>query len=130
MSKSHRTREEFYLQDLKAKTPIAWVTMKDDHWSALDSAVVSKLHSCNSLSERVKLLEDTIYEKGANIFGHAPITQLKNISSKSHRTIHFINFIRMKNLLLHQIQSLNNLVQKNDRDQLLAQVKSKIKIMR
>ena len=45
---SRRTKEESFLQDLEAKTPIAWGDMKDDRWSELDRAVAGKLHSCNS----------------------------------------------------------------------------------
>ena len=46
----------------------------DDRWAVLDSAVFGKLHPCQSLSKRVKLLEDSIYEEGAKIFGHSPPT--------------------------------------------------------
>ena len=105
MSKSRRTKEQSYLQDLKAKTPIAWGIMKDDRWSALDNAVVSKLHSCNSLSERLKLLEDTIYAEGAKIFGHIQPKHFKNLSGKSRRTLRSINLVKLKNSLVHQIDS-------------------------
>ena len=64
MSKSRRTKEESYLRDLKEKRPIAWGLKKDERWSALDNAVASKLHSCS------KLLEETIYEEGLEIFGY------------------------------------------------------------
>ena len=77
--------------------------MKDDRWSALDSAVVSKLHSCNSLSERVKLLEDTIYEEGAKLFGHVPAKRLRNLAGNNRRTIRSINLIELKISLLGQI---------------------------
>ena len=42
LSKSRRTKEESYLQDLKAKRPIAWGLLKDERWSALDNAVASR----------------------------------------------------------------------------------------
>ena len=127
---SRHTKEESYLQDLQAKTPIAWGNMKDDRWSALDCAVSSRLHLCNFLSERVKLLEDTIYVEGCKIFGHAPAKHLRNLSGKNRRTIRSINLINMKNSLLHQISSVSNLVQKVALEQLLVQVRSKIKSMR
>ena len=104
--------------------------MKDDRWSALDSAVVSKLHSCNSLSERVKLLEDTIYEEGAKLFGHVPAKRLRNLAGNNRRTIRSINLIKLKNSLLGQISSSFNLVQKAALGQLLVQVRSKIRCMR
>ena len=55
------TVERKSLQDLTGKRPISWGKMNDKRWSALDSAVQTQLHPCNTLSVRVKLLEDTIY---------------------------------------------------------------------
>ena len=104
--------------------------MKDDRWSALDNAVVSKLHSCNSLSERLKLLEDTIYAEGAKIFGHIQPKHFQNLSGKSRRTLRSINLVKLKNSLVHQIDSSICLEQKNALEQLLLQVKSKIRSFR
>ena len=39
-------------------------------WSKLDGAVYCRLHTCCSLSDRVQLLSDTIYQQAALIFGH------------------------------------------------------------
>ena len=95
----------------------------------LDSAVFGKLHPCQPLSKRVKLLEDSIYEEGAKIFCHSPSHQ-KNLSVTSLRTAHSIRLINEKNTLLRQIASMSNLVQKAALEQLLSQVKSKIKLLR
>ena len=118
-----------FLQDLQARIPIAWGKMSDDRWTVLDSAVFGKLHPCQSLSKRVKLLEDSIYEEGAKIFGHSP-SHHKNRSVTSRRTAHSISLINEKNTLLRQIASMSNLVQKAALEQLLSQVKSKIKLLR
>ena len=87
---SRHTEVGKYLQDLQAKPPIAWGKMDDVKWSTLDNAVCSKLHKCNSLSERVKLLKDTIHEEGLKIFGHAPAKELRNLSGKNRRTLRSI----------------------------------------
>ena len=116
--------EGMFLQDLQARTPIAWGKMSDDRWAVLDSAVFGKLHPCQSLSKRVKLLEDSIYEEGAKIFGHSP-SHHKNLSVTSRRTAHSISLIDEKNTLLRQIASMSNLVQKAALEQLLSQVKAK-----
>ena len=106
-----RPTEGMFLQDLQARTPIAWGKMSDDRWAVLDSAVFGKLHPCQSLSKKVKLLEDSIYEEGAKIFGHSP-SHHKNLSVTSRRTAHSISLINEKNTLLRQIASMSNLVQK------------------
>ena len=124
-----RPTEGMFLQDLQARTPIAWGKMSDDRWAVLDSAVFGKLHPCQSLSKKVKLLEDSIYEEGAKIFGHSP-SHHKNLSVTSRRTAHSISLINEKNTLLRQIASMSNLVQKAALEQLLSQVKSKIKLLR
>ena len=128
MSSSRRTKEDAYLQDLIAKRPISWGDMKDDRWSAID-AVSSKLHTCNSLSERVKLLEETIYNEGLKIFGHEEKNH-RNLSGKSRRTLRSINLVKMKNSLLHQIASCFIPSQKSPLEELLVQVRNKIKAMR
>ena len=78
-----------FLQDLQARTPIAWGKMSDDRWAVLDSAVFGKLHPCQSLSKRVKLLEDSIYEERAKIFGHSP-SHHKN-HKPSYCSFHHLN---------------------------------------
>ena len=59
--------------------------MNDPLWSNLDNAVSSRLseHSkfCDSLSAKVKLLEDSIYEEAVLIFGH-PLTKEIKLSGK------------------------------------------------
>ena len=61
-------------------------------------AVFGKLHPCQSLSKKVKLLEDSIYEEGAKIFGHSP-SHHKNLSVTSRRTAHSISLINEKKYL-------------------------------
>ena len=40
-----------------------------ERWSTLNSAMQAQLHPGNSLSVRVKLLEDKIYSEASKIFG-------------------------------------------------------------
>ena len=126
---SRHTEVGKYLQDLQAKPPIAWGKMDDVKWSTLDNAVYSKLHKCNSLSERVKLFEDTIHEESLKIFGHAPAKEIHKLSGKNRRTLRSIYLIKLKNSLLRQISSANA-VQKVALEQLLVQARCKIKSMR
>ena len=70
---SRVTEEVKYLQLLQAKTPIAWGKMNDDRWSTLDNAVGSKLQKCRSLSDRVDLLQDSIYQEASKIFDLASL---------------------------------------------------------
>ena len=59
-----------------------------------------------------------------------PPSHHKNLSVTSRRTAHSISLINEKNTLLRQIASMSNLVQKAALEQLLSQVKSKIKLLR
>ena len=60
--------------------------MNDPLWSNLDNAVSSRLSEyskfCDSLSAKVKLLEDSIYEEEVLIFGH-PLTKKKIFLEKA-----------------------------------------------
>ena len=81
------------LKDTYARAPVNWGKMNDTLWSNLDNAVSGRLseHSkfCDSLSAKVKLLEDSIYEEAVLIFGH-PLTKEIKLSVKSRRTIQSI----------------------------------------
>ena len=79
--------------------------MKNDRWSDLDNAVASKLHPCNTLSERVQLLEETIYEEASRIFGLIKPTNKKTLSGKTRRTLRSIALIDQKRSLTYQISA-------------------------
>ena len=100
--------------------------MNDERWSILDSAVQAQLHPCNSLSVRVKLLEDTIYSEAFKIFGHCSISPKRNLGGKSRCTLLSINLIK-KNLLLTQISSTVDPHEQASLRELLAPIKDKIR---
>ena len=116
-------------QDLTVKRPISWGKMNDERWSILDSAVQAQLHPCNSLSVRVKLLEDTIYSEASEIFGHCSISPKRNLGGKSRCTLLSINLIK-KNLLLTQISSTVDPHEQASLRELLAPIKDKIRNFR
>ena len=116
-------------QDLTVKRPISWGKMNDERWSILDSAVQAQLHPCNSLSVRVKLLEDTIYSEASKIFGHCSISPKRNLGGKSRCTLLSINLIK-KNLLLTQISSTVDPHEQASLRELLAPIKDKIRNFR
>ena len=101
---SHLIKEERLLEDLSVKTPIAWGKANDEHWAQLDDVVSSKLQKCNSLSERLDLLQNTIYNEAANIFGHYH-PHKRNLARQSRRTKLSIQLIKEKNLLTAQIKN-------------------------
>ena len=68
---SHLTKEKKLLEGFSMKTPIAWGKANDERWIQLDDIVYSKLKNCNSLTERLDLLQNTIYNEAGNIFGHS-----------------------------------------------------------
>ena len=86
LDKTHMTpfccfSDENMLLNLQPKTPIAWPNMSDDRWATLDNAVFSKLHTSNSIYDRLQLLENTIYFEAAKLFGHRQIHS-KNLAGK------------------------------------------------
>ena len=101
----HLTKEERLLEGLSMKTPIAWGKANDKHWAQLDDVVSSKLKSCNSLTERLDLLQNTIYNEAANIFGHSQPPK-RNLAGQSRRTKLSIQLIKEKNLLTAQISTI------------------------
>ena len=87
------------------KTPIAWGKANDECWAQLDDAVSSKLKNCNSLTERLDLLQNSIYNEAANIFGHCQPCK-RNLAGQSRRTKLSIQLIKEKNLLTAQIKTI------------------------
>ena len=101
---SHLTKEKKLLECFSVKTPIAWGKAKDERWAQLDDIVYSKLKTCNSLTERLDLLQNTIYNEAANIFGHSHPPK-RNLAGQSRRTKFSIQLIKEKDLLTAQINS-------------------------
>ena len=101
---SHLTKEKKLLEGFSMKTPIAWGKANDERWIQLDDIVYSKLKNCNSLTERLDLLQNTIYNEAGNIFGHSHPPK-RNLAGQSRRTKLSIQLIKEKNLLTAQINS-------------------------
>ena len=104
---SHLIKEERLLEGLSVKTPIAWGKANeanDERWAQLD-VVSSKLKKCNSLTERLDLLQNTIYNEAVNIFGHYH-PHKRNTAGQSRRTKLSIQLITEKNLLTAQIKTI------------------------
>ena len=102
---------------------VKWATIVGPSWIVLFLASSTLVNPCPKESNF------SIYEEGAKIFGHSP-SHHKILSVTSRRTAHSISLINEKNTLLIQIASMSNLVQKGALEQLLSQVKSKIKLLR
>ena len=77
------------------KTPIALGKANHQRWAQLDDIVSRKLINCNSLTEHLDLLQNTIYNKAANIFGHSQPPK-KNLTRQHRRTKLSIQLIREK----------------------------------
>ena len=60
---SHPTTEKKLLEGFSVKTPIVWGKTNDERWVQLDDIGYSKLKNCNSLTERLDLLQTTIYNE-------------------------------------------------------------------
>ena len=58
---SHLTKEKRLLEGLSVKTSIVWGQANDKPWAQLDDVVSRKLKTCNSLIERLDLLQNTVY---------------------------------------------------------------------
>ena len=107
------------------KTPIAWGKANDERWIQLDDIVYSKLKNCNSLTERLDLLQNTIYNEAGNIFGHSHPPK-RNLAGQSRRTKLSIQLIKEKNLLTAKINSIFLPDKRIALEQLLTNVKNKI----
>ena len=123
---SHLIKEERLLEGLSVKTLIVWGKGNDECWALLDD-VVSK--NCNSLTERLGLLQNTMYNEAANIFGHSQPYK-RNLAGKSRRTKLSIQLIKEKNLLMAQIKTIFLPHQRTALEQLLANVKYKVHSLR
>ena len=123
---SHLIKEEKLLEGLSVKTPIAWGKANDERWAKLDDVVSSKLKKCNSLTERLDLLQNTIYNEAASTFGHCH-SHKRNLAGQSRRTKLSIQLIKEKNLLTAQIKTIFLPDQRTALEQLLANVKYKIR---
>ena len=126
---SRLIKEERLLESLSVKTPIAWGKANDERWAQLDDVVSSKLKKCNSLTERLDLLQNTIYNEAASIFGHCHPLK-RNLAGQSRRTKLSIQLIKEKNLLTAQIKTIFLPDQRTALEQLLANVKYKIRSLR
>ena len=82
MTTPHLTNEETLLSRISLKTPIAWGKMNDERWFKLDDLVSNKLNKKGSLSDKISLLENTIYSEAAKLFGHIS-PSIKNLAGKS-----------------------------------------------
>ena len=125
MTSSHLTKETRLIEDLNVKTPIAWGKANDEHWTQLDDIVSSKLINCNSLSEWLDFLQNTIYNEAANIFGYSQLPK-RNLAGQSRRTKLSIQLIKEKNMLMAQINTIFLPDQQIALEQLLTNVKNKI----
>ena len=96
---SHLTKEEKLFKDLSVKTPMALRKANDECWAQLDNAVSSKLKNCNSLAERLDLLQNLIYKEAdaGNIFCHYQPPK-RNLARQSRRTKMSIQLIKKKML--------------------------------
>ena len=80
---------------------------------------------CATLAETLTLLQESIYNDAANIFGHLQ-PKKRNLAGQSRRTKLSIELTQQKNLLLAQINSAGLPEQKAALTQLLINVRSKI----
>ena len=67
---SCQNNERNHLEEIQVRQPIAWGRMKDNCCSQLDNAVSSKLHTENTITERLHFLEKTIYDEALKLFVH------------------------------------------------------------
>ena len=124
LTSSHLTKEKKLLEHFSVKTPIAWGKATDERWVQLDDIVYSKLKNCNSLTERLDLLQNSIYNEAANIFGHSHPPK-RNLTGQSRRTKFSIQLIKEKDLLTAQINSTFLPDQQIALEKLLTNVKKK-----
>ena len=126
---SHNTTEIDFLKNLCFKTPIAWGNSVDKRWTLLDDKVSDKLYMCATLADTLSLLQESIYNDAANIFGHLQ-PKKRNLAGQSRRTKFSIELIQQKNLLLAQIKSASLPEQNAALTQLLINIKCKIRSLR
>ena len=96
MTDSHHTTES--VKNLCLKTPVAWGNSVDERWTQLDDKVSVKLHMCATLAETLTLLQESIYNDAANIFGHLQ-PKKRNVAEQSRQTklsSEFIDFLKLE----------------------------------
>ena len=81
------------LENCSKKTQIATGKANDDRWPQLDDIVPSKLKKYKSLTERQDVLQNTIDNEAANIFGHSEPPKW-NLVGQSMRTKSSIQLIK------------------------------------
>ena len=130
MTPSRYSTDENTLRYLEPKRPIAWPRMNDDRWAVLDGTVFSKLNLSNSLIDRMQLLESTVYNEAAKLFGHCQRSPSKNLAGKTRRTKLCISLVKEKNALLAKLTLAANPQEISALQDLLAPVRQKIKSLR
>ena len=125
----HHTADSDFLEDLRLKTPIAWGKMIDKRWVQLDEKVYANLHDCATVTESLSLLQETIYNEGANIFGHLQ-PKPRKLGGQSRRTKLSIQLIKEKNMIKGQISSSSLPDERAALNQLLLITQSKIRSLR
>ena len=89
---SCQNNERNHLEEIQVRQPIAWGRMKDNCCSQLDNAVSSKLHTENTITERLHFLEKTIYDEALKLLSQtlSLLSQGPNTAlSLLYRTTHF-----------------------------------------
>ena len=95
--KTHTTENDF-LKNLCFKTPVAWGNSVEERWTQLNDKVSVKLHMCAALAETPTLLQESIYNDAANIFGHLQ-PKKRNVAEQSRQTklsSEFIDFLKLE----------------------------------
>lgn len=98
---THFTKEDRILEDSSVKILTVWGKVNDERWTQLDDVVTSKLKKCNSLTERLDLLQNSTYNEQANIFGYSKLPK-RNLVRESRRTKLSIQLIKENDLLMPQ----------------------------
>ena len=127
MTSSSQNNERNHLEEIEVRQPIAWCRMKDEHWSQLDIAVYSKLHTENTITERLHFLEKTLYDEVLKLFDHKRKSPVRNLTFWSRRTKHWIEVVVQKNTLEAQISATIDPQEQASLQGLLNPIKEKIR---
>ena len=101
----------------------------DECWAQMDDVIPSRLKSFNSLTEILDLLQNTICNEVANIFGHSQPPK-RYLAGQIRRTKLSMHLIKEKNLLTIQISTNFLPDQPTALEQFLTDVKNKIRSLR
>ena len=89
---SRHTNDMEFLENLEARTPIAWPKMDDEtSWFKLDGAVYCRLHNCCSLSDRVQLLSNNLPTSCSYFWTSTTKNQKSLRSQQTHQTLNRAN---------------------------------------